>query len=360
MNATKLQQNNEADKQLFVGIDVHKKSWKVTMRTDLFVHKTFTQSPDSVTLVRYIKKNFPDYQVTCAYEAGFSGYWLHRALEKENIQCLVVNPADIPTTDKENKYKEDKRDSRKIAKQLKNGDLEGIFVPDHRQEQLRSFFRQRNTVVKDLRRQKSRIKSLLNYYGIVIPEKFKEGCWSKNFIRWVQELKKEHPTFENCTASMVRQLEFLRKEKLIIERSLKEYIKAKYKNDYELLVSVPGIGPIVAITILAEIGDIRRFKKADELFMYIGLVPSTYSSGDKEAIKGITPRSKAILRSYLIESSWKAVRIDNALQDYYRERIKTNDKKDKNKTIVKVCRKLVNRIYHVIKTGEPYCNGMVQ
>lgn len=356
--STKVLKENESvlaadrnGKQLFVGLDVHKKSWTVSIHTDLFEHKTFSQPPDSGKLVQYIRDRFPGYSVKCAYEAGFSGYWLQRELELAGMTCLVVNPSDIPTTDKESKYKEDKRDSRKIAKQLRSGNLKGIFIPDPKQEQLRSLFRQRNNIVKDLRKSKSRIKSLLMYYGITIPIQYENNNWSKNFVKWLQEIKPQHPTLDSCLRGMLRRFDFFRKEKLGTELELRSYVRKEYSADYYLLRSIPGIGPIVAIAILSELGDIRRFNTIDQLSNCIGLVPSIYSSGDHATQRGLTPRSKSLLRSYLIESSWIAVRSDSALTDYYRKNV---GKLEPNKNIIKVCSKLIARMYHVIKTGEKY------
>lgn len=357
MNTKVLKENQSAltadsvKKQLFIGIDIHKKSWTVSIHTYLFEHKTFSQPPDSKKLVEYIGDRFPGYSVTCAYEAGFSGYWLQRELQQAGMTCLVVNPADIPTTDKENKYKEDKRDSRKIANQLRSGNLKGIFIPDPKQEQLRSLFRQRNNIVRDLRRSKSRIKSLLMYYGITVPCQYENNNWSKNFVKWLQEIKAEHLTLASCLQGMLRQFEFLRQEKLGTELNLRSYVRKEYCQDYYLYRSIPGIGPIVSIAILSELGDIRRFNTIDQLCNCIGLVPSIYSSGEHETQRGLTPRSKLLLRSYLIESSWIAVRSDSALTDYYR---KNSGKLHPNKNIVKVCSKLIARMYHVIKTGEKY------
>jgi len=102
--------------------------------------------------------------------------------------------------------------------------------------------------------------------------------------------------------------------------------------------------------ILAELGDIRRFKKFDRLCSYVGLVPSVYSSADKIQTRGMTPRSKQLLRSYLIEAAWTAVRRDMALQEYYRSHVG----RPSNKIIVKVARKLLSRVWYVIKSNSPY------
>jgi hypothetical protein len=100
---------------IYVGIDVHLKSWKVTILLTHSYYKTFSMNPSSQELKQYLVKNFPGGNYFSAYEAGFFSYSIHRELLIEGIQNIIVNPADIPTTDKERKQKEDKRDSRKIA-----------------------------------------------------------------------------------------------------------------------------------------------------------------------------------------------------------------------------------------------------
>jgi len=114
---------------IYVGIDTHLKSWKVALYHDEIALKTFSQDPDPKLLVNHLRKNYPNANYQCAYEAGFSGFWLQKALTKQGIKCIVVNPADVPTTDKEKKFKTDKRDCRKIARSLRNKELDAIYVP---------------------------------------------------------------------------------------------------------------------------------------------------------------------------------------------------------------------------------------
>ena len=97
---------------IYVGIDAHKKSWKQTIMVEDITYKTFSQPPDPVALYKYLKKNFPGGNYYTAYEAGFCGFWPHFQLTRLGINSIVVNPSDIPTTDKEKRQKEDKRDSR--------------------------------------------------------------------------------------------------------------------------------------------------------------------------------------------------------------------------------------------------------
>lgn len=114
----------------YVGIDVHKRNWKICLLGNFGFMKQFSCAPNVPDLVKSLRNVLPDFYFECAYEAGFSGFCLHDDLnEQEGFNCIVVNPADIPTSDKERAQKEDKRDARKIAGQLKAGGIKGIYVP---------------------------------------------------------------------------------------------------------------------------------------------------------------------------------------------------------------------------------------
>lgn len=106
--------------KLFIGIDVHKRQWSISIYTSTIHHRTFSQPPDPRALKSYIDKHFNDYQVICAYEACKFGFWIHNELTSYGYECLVVNPADIPTSNKETAEKTDPIDSRKIAKALRD------------------------------------------------------------------------------------------------------------------------------------------------------------------------------------------------------------------------------------------------
>jgi transposase len=150
--------------------------------------------------------------------------------------------------------------------------------------------------------------------------------------------------------SRLQEYQFFKKEYLHIGNELRVFARKHYRKDYYLLRSRPGVGPLIAIGILAEVGDIRRFKGIDKLSSYVGLVASVYSSGEKIYTRGITYRSKNLLRSFLIEGAWIAAKQDPELMQYYQERKGC----DYKKLIIKMASKTLNRIYHVIKTGEPF------
>ncbi|ANE52294.1 IS110 family transposase [Flavisolibacter tropicus] len=337
-------------KHLFIGLDVHKKSWSVTIQEGQVVLKRFSMEANADTLTHYVNKYYKGYTIQCCYEACCCGYHIYRSLSAAGWDVLVVNPADIPRINKQSTNKSDKIDSRYLCHHLASGHLRGIHIPEEKQEQFRSLFRRRNDLVKSLRRIKCHIKSMLLYYGINLPAHYDNINWSKAMGLWLSKLKWRYPTAAQTMKSRLDEYDFLRKQYLSVCNELRSYARKNYRKDYYLLRSIPGVGPFIAIAILSEVGDLRRFKGIDRLSSYVGLVPSLHSSGEKSYSRGITYRSKNLLRSYLIEGAWIAAKKDEELMQYYLERKGC----DHRKIIIKMAAKTLSRIYHVIKKGEPY------
>jgi transposase len=337
-------------RQLFIGLDVHKKTWAVTLQEEKLVLKRFTMEADADTLIDYVSKHFPHHQVECCYESCCCGYHIYHSLSAAGWKVLVVNPGDIARGHKLASLKTDRVDSAHLCSELSAGRLRGIYVPSHEQEQFRSLFRRRNDLVKSLRRIKCHIKSMLLYYGIALPAKYDTITWSKEMLRWLGQQHWSHAPATVAMHSRLAELEFLKTQYLNVSNELRAHARKNYKQEYYLLRSIPGVGPLTAIGLLAEVGDIKRFKGTDQLSAYVGLIPALHSSGSRTYAKGLTRRAKSLLRSYLIEAAWIAAKKDPALMRYYEERKAC----DHRKLIVKLAAKTLRRIYHVIKSGEPY------
>lgn len=234
-------------KDLFIGLDVHKKSWSVTIVVDGIEHRTFTQPPDPGALKNYLQKMYPGGSYNSAYEAGFCGYGIHRELNSLGIRNIVINAADIPTSQKDKLQKRDPVDSRKIARSLEKGSLRGIHIFDRELEELRSLNRTRFYLMRDLRRSKTRIKSFLQYYREPMPQEFDNNQWTLKFVSWLKQVKMH------------------------------------------------------------------------------------------------------------IESSWQAIRMDPAMMQYYHSHLINNKG---HKVVIKVARKLLNRIRYVMKNRKPYITGV--
>lgn len=342
---------------IYVGIDAHAKDLKVSVMTESTLFKTFSSPPDPEKLYNFLVNNFPEADYYSVYEAGFSGFDLHRKLTKLGVNSIVVNPADIPTTNKERFQKEDKRDSRKLAQTLRAGQLRGVYVPSEKTHYDRGFIRVREAVVKDLRRVKNRIKSLLYFHGIDYPVGFERGNWSKKFVTALENLKLEHETGQ---AGLRIYLELVKQHRdmlLRITRQLRELSRTPaYKDNVELLLGVPGLGLITVMTLLTELDDISRFKDFPSICSYIGFIPSTHSSGDSRIDTGITPRKNPRLRSLLIESAWVAIKHDPALLLAYED---FNKRMTGNKAIIRIAKKLLNRILRTLRTKQKYQKGVI-
>jgi transposase len=338
---------------IFIGIDVHKKSWQVSIVVDNVFFQTFHQSPDVSSLLSCLNRNFPKGVYYSVYEAGFSGFWLHHQLTKSGINSIVVHPADVPTTGKEKIYKDDSRDSRKLARSLSNGDLTAIHIPQMRTVHDRKLLQSRVCIVKNMVQYKLRIKGLLNFYGVDIPKEFidKKNCWSLRFIHWLKEISGSMDVSEEHLLFLIRQLEHFRSELLSVTRSIRNLSKdSAYQKKMLLLQSVPGIGLLTGMSLLTEIEDVKRFGNIDALCNYMGLVPICHNSGESTNVGTITPRSHS-LRNMLIESAWCAIRKDAAMLKAYTELCK---RMHPNKAIVRIARKLLARVKHVLDNNVAY------
>ncbi len=339
-----------ATPKLFIGLDIHKKSWAVNFRTDLFDHRGFTMPPEAEKLLQYVQENFAAHEVFITYESGCCGFSAARAFISYGWDVTVVNAADIPRIQKHQFQKSDRIDSRMLSRCLQLGQLKAIYIPAVRQDELRSLVRHRNSIAKQLRQVKLQIKSMLLYHGVVIPEQYDNPNWSHAFLDWLQQLQWQSAPASIAVRSKILILKTLHTEHLQTANELRKHCRIHFKKDYYLLKSIPGIGGYLASALLAELGDIRRFTNEKQFSSYIGMVPAIHNSGDTERNTGITPRSKTLLRSYLIEAAWVAIRRDPEMQAYYRKHIGNNIKN----IIVKVAHKLVNRILSVIKNETPY------
>lgn len=341
--------------KLFIGMDIHKKTWKVHFTTDLTIGNGHSMPPDPEGLKKYVKRYFADHQTSISYESGCCGYAAARKFESYGWDTYVVNPADIPRPSKNAITKTDKIDAKNIAQQLRAGNLKKITTPDVPRECLRSLTRQRMSLAKDFRKVKNRIKAHMLFHGVEIPEQYDNPNWSKAFIVWLREFEWNYATIRFALKSMLDHYEFIDSQIKATSIEIRSYCRFWHKKDYYLLRSVPGIGPITASNILAEIGDLRRFSSFKKLSGYIGIAPGMYCSGDNERSMGATPRANRIVRSLIVEASWVAIRKDPVIQNYFRK----HAGKDTKAAIFKVAHKLLSRIHAVVKTEIPYEIGMV-
>lgn len=337
-------------KNIFVGLDVHKSSCEVKVLTDnLSIGNVVKLSPLSgLKIFNYLKKNYRNGNYSCVYEAGFSGFWLQRELSQLGVDCIVVNPADVPTTHKEKLNKNDKIDCVKLAKSLRSGDLKGIFIPSREQEIDRCLVRQRYKVSKELARVRNQIKSHLNLLGIKLS--FVEGRsthWSNPMVHQIYKNAEQRNDF--ALLGYLETMRVIRDQKLIATKRIRSLSKLeRHKEDIARLTSIKGVGVISAMIIRTELIDISRFSSFDCLQSYVGLIPNQRASGDSDSKGSLTSRANSFLRPALIQCAWSAVRYNPEMAAYYEDQ-KTKLRKSQL-AIIKVCRKVLRKIKYTWET----------
>lgn len=348
-------QNKQLDftnQTVVVGIDVHKKNWKITIRYNSMELNTFSMNPSAEALSRHLKLNYPGANYKSVYEAGFCGYGIDKNLKECGIENIIVNPADVPTKSKERSYRNDSIDSRKLARELESQTITGIYVPSEQYQELRSLSRLRQQLVKDQTRIKNRIKGLLLFYGKHLPENSETKYWSSNFIRYLESIEFSTATGKDCLGIYVKDFKEKRARILDTIRKLRQAVKnSEHEQTIKNLCTVPGIGFITAITLYTELIDINRFSSLDHLCSYVGLTPSVDASSDTERVRGLTRRHNKYLRNMLIEAAWVAVRIDPALTEKFGKLCR---RMCKQKAIIRITKSLLSRISYVWKNNKAY------
>lgn len=340
---------------LYVGIDSHKSNWKISIRTRDVHLKTFSMNPSPKELHKHMTGHYPNGTYVSVYEAGFCGYWIHRELTQLAFQNIIVNPSDVPSTNKERDRKSDPIDSAKLSRERANNSLTGIFVPDVHHEALRNLNRLYKQNTRRTTQIKNRIKGYLHFVGIKLPEEFDRLCWSNNFLAFLSKIPFRDPLNKIVMDTHLSDLKHARQSRSALLLQIRRI--AKKDPLIILLMTVPGVGLLTAFTLFAELVDIHRFKSFDNLASYVGLVPSIHSSDTTSIDCGISHRHCQHVRSALIESAWVAIRNDEAMLIAFNQLTKRMKKSD---AIVRIAKKLLNRIRFVWETKSPYVKGIVE
>ncbi len=343
---------------IFCALDVHKNSWRVNNRDMDFELEDYSQDPCADSLYKHLKSRYPGALFKIAYEAGFCGFGIHRCLSKhDDVECLVVNAADVPTSDKEKKRKTDKIDARKISRELSKGNLAGIYIPDPVMEHGRSLVRQRTRLVQDQTRCKNRIWHLLMFSGLKLEAEKPKQYWSKKFIESLRKLPVTNDGLKQTLEIAID--EYLAIRMLIMKAILymrKISGQSFFQPVQKVLQSIPGIGLINAMIIHTEIMDMKRYPRLDALCNDCGIVPDTEDSGDTKKDKGITHRCNHYLRPAIVESSWVIIRKDPAMLMKYNQYCQ---RMHENKAIIKIAKHLLSRIRYVWLQQKEYVIGVV-
>lgn len=335
-------------KIVYLGIDVHKKTYSVTAICDNEIIKADTVQAKPEILLKYCRR-FVGAKVYSVYEAGFCGFSLHRFLVKNGVENIVVHAASIETEGNA-RSKTDRRDSKKMAIQLSAGRLKGIHIPSVEREQYQSLTRLREKFVRDRTRTASQLKMLLHKFGLM--DFVEDRLISQKWLNKVLNLKVAAP------------LKYSIDEHIGLWRHIDNRLKllaAEIKNqavqDYKIekvYRSAPCIGPTSARVLANELGDMSQFTSEDKLFSYVGFTPKEHSSGEHIRLGHITRQGKSIFRKILIQIAWKAIYVDPDLMVVF-ERISKHS--GKKRAIVAVAKRIIGKIRACFRKKELYKYG---
>lgn len=334
-------------RSIFLGIDVHKRTYSVAAVEDNLIVKRASMPADKNILLAFIHKFFQDAKVQTVYEAGFSGFGLHRFLESNGIKSCVVHAASIEVA-ANNKAKTDKRDSEKMAFQLSQGKLKSVNIPTPQREDWRIITRLRLQYVRDRSRISCRIKSLLFYFDL-IPFSHK----GKTSRKWILNLSKLQfsDDLDFAIKNLIQTWLGLDGAIKIIDKRLKEQAKKDCVIN-NIYLNQPGFGLTASRTLANELGDFSQFTSEKKLSSWIGLTPIEHSSGEHKWLGHITRQGNPLIRGILTECAWRAIKKDSALGDYFDRLVRNSG--SKKKAIVAVARKLICRIRTEFIKGKSF------
>ncbi len=287
-----------------VGLDVHADSITAAIlppKSD--TPEVVKLSGDLMQVRRLFRHLSEEGPVRSCYEASGAGFVLQRLLAYDGFSCEVIAPSLIPRKPGDHR-KTDRLDAIMLARLYRSGHLTAVHVPDENHEALRRLLRLRETYHAYCTATMHRISGVLRNHGHV----FKQGksTWTKKHRSWLRELHQSlQGPLQTALATELEHLEYLETQQTAMDIELERYASLPhYRKTVEALCCLRGVKTLTALTLVVEIGDVRRFRSPRSLMAYFGLVPSEYSSGTREYRGSITKAGNVHVRRLLVEAAW--------------------------------------------------------
>jgi transposase len=287
----------------FVGLDVHSTSITLAIADeDGSNPEVFGKMPnDTARLVKKLRELGRGRTLRCCYEAGPTGFGLHRDLKAAGIDCMVVAPSQVPDG-RGARIKTDGRDSIRLARFLRSGDLKPIHVPEGETEAMRDLSRAREDALKAKQTARQQLGGFLLRHGLRYSGK-KQG--TKAHLTWVKQLTFKHEAQTRVVADYIATYEAACDREAKLLRDIEELVKSwALEPVVRALMALRSVQLITAVTVVAEVGDFARFAKATYFASYLGLTPSEQSSGERRMQGGITRHGNSHVRRVLVEAAW--------------------------------------------------------
>jgi len=336
------------NKEIYVGIDVHKKRWVVTVRTYDLELKTFSMQPVAEELEKFLVANYKEALLHIVYECCFSGFWIYDYFQGKGYD-IIVTPTNRIYRDG-SVVKTDKIDSRKLAFQHSRGLLREVKVPEIKIREYRSLFR-----IYD--KEKIRQGQILRQVRSILEAKnhpLKRDKWNKEMIEKLRAVKFQEEIFNKKFSSLLSEYDYVKEQIRDTEKRIEEISEEKDLGErIKRIEKIDGIGKVSSVRLVVYLFDKKgRFESGEKLVHYVGLTPGEHSSGEEIIRQRTGLVGNKQLRSIIIQLAWVAVRKDGSLLDKFERVYKKSG--SKQKAIVAVARKLMMKVYAITEKEEDY------
>lgn len=320
--------------KLYLGVDLHKRScWVTVLDADghlLESRKLGTEKWQLLDFFGQVEK-----PAALAVEATFNWYYFLNVVEPLGLELHLVHPWKTRAIASA-RIKHDRLDSRVLAELLRTGFLAEAWIAPREVREQRQLLRYRVHTVQWATRAKNSIHGVLNRNGIRSPLRSPFGPQGREFLGEVELPGTDRWEVEGQLA----RLDLLAGQLSELDREIRR--RCRTSPVAQALEQIPGIGPFIALLLLAEIGDIQRFPTAKHLASYTGLVPSLYASGERRWGGAITKQGSSVLRWALVQAAHRAALSPRFQEFYQRQR----ERHGAGKATVALARKLATIAYY--------------